>query len=95
MAALHHGVVGRGPGVEMLAAEAHRLLGDPRLADRHGVLDLEGVADEGGGGGQRPGAVAGQREGLAEGGEVNEVIAPGRIGKELVGTGTLPGRKAL
>lgn len=45
VATLHHdGIIGD-PRIEMLAAETNRLLSDSRLADRHGVLNLERLVD--------------------------------------------------
>ena len=46
VAARHHLPVGRDPLVKVLQAVTDGLLGDPRLADRHGVLGLEGMVDE-------------------------------------------------
>ena len=79
VAALHHPPVVRHPVVQMLHPVFDRQLGHAGLADRHGVLGLQGMVDEPCGRRQQAGPVAGQGKGLAEGHDMDEMVAPVRV----------------
>lgn len=81
----HHEPVLFHPAVQMADPVEHGMLGDARLADRHGVLGLKGVADELFRRGETAGPVPREGIGLAEGHQVDQVIPPAGVLEKIVG----------
>ena len=78
------GALGGDPGAEVAQAPEGGLLAELGRADGDAVEDLLRLGEAGGAGDQRAGAVAGQVEGLGEGVELDDVVAPARVGEEVV-----------